>query len=85
MTRRKLQTARRGRRAPFVPPPACPVPPVHRSTLLGTTSVPAPGGDAVRQTLLPAAPAPVRLALPRYTQAPSTMTALKCTRGQIFS
>ena len=58
MTRRKLQTARRGRHAPFVPPPASPVPPVRRSTLLGTTSVPMPGEGAVRQTLLPAAPAP---------------------------
>src|SRR4051812_48270904 len=55
-----------------------------RSTV-SKSSVQKPSSKLRLPSPLAPSPAPVRLALPRYTQAPSTSTALKCTRGQIFS
>ena len=57
---------------------------VTRSTV-SKSSVTSPSSKFRASGCFAPSPAPVRLALPRYTQAPSTRTHLKWTRGQIFS
>ena len=63
--------------------------PPARSRRTGSGPRPAAGRPAVRKpssklrrpSPLAPSPAPVQLALPRYSSAPSITTALKCTRG----